>query len=228
MPTNILYDVTVDNGKYRFVYQADGFPLAFRHGEPWPVRAASMVGDKAMMALVAELSDTRDLLATATHNLSVVAGPPASEMSSEHPRFSPIVGVVAQVEVPLERVVNCIIGAIENGYSPWMHAFVHTDTPATVAALAESKDPADPMIWYARETFWRAGGQAQITFDREDDDEGDGGGTMSIGYVDFVRGLSLMASKAPRHFADLVAENDDAVTHDVFMQMVVLGDIVYG
>lgn len=151
-----------------------------------------------------------------------------TEISSEHPRFSPIVGVIAQVEVPLERVVNAIIGALEGGYSPWMHAFQHTDTPATVEALAVSKDDADPTIWYARETFWRAGGQAQVRFDRETDEEGEGGGTMSVGYLDFVRGLNLMASNAPRHFADLVAENDDAVTHDVFMQMVVLGDIVYG
>lgn len=149
-------------------------------------------------------------------------------ISDERPMFSDSMGVYATVEVPLERVVNAIIGALEGGYSPWMHAFVRSDTPATVKALAASKDPTDPTIWYAREGFWRAGGQAQITFDRETDEEGEGGGTMTVGYLDFVRGLSLMASKAPKHFADLVAENDDAITHDVFMQMVVLGDIVYG
>ncbi len=214
----ILYDVTVADGKYRFVYHDDGkTPMAYRYGEPWDAQTRDMVGHGSLMALVAEISDLREKLP--------VAEP---EISSEHPRFSPIVGVVAKVEVPLERVVNAIIGALEGCHSPWMHSFKPSDTPATVVALDASKDPAEPMIWYSRETFWRAGGQARVVFDRDTDDEGDGGGSTTVGYLDFVRGLSLMGGKSPRHFADLVNENDDAITHDVFMQYVIFGEIIYG
>jgi hypothetical protein len=41
-------------------------------------------------------------------------------------------------------------------------------------------------------------------------------------------GLQLMADKFPRHFADFMNENDDAITGDVFIQCCVLGDCIYG
>ena len=130
-------------------------------------------------------------------------------------------------DIPLERVVNCIVGFVENGYSPWAHDFLSNDDPATVAALASSKDE-ERTIWYARERFWQDKGSAHLRYDRAEDGEGEGKGSMNIGLVDLQRGLATMAEKAPEHFADLVRENDDAVTHDVFMQMVVFQEIIYG
>lgn len=130
-------------------------------------------------------------------------------------------------DIPLERVVNCIVGFIENGYSPWAHAFLSNDDPTTVAALSSSKDE-ERTIWYARERFWQDKGSAHLRYDRAEDGEGEGKGSMNIGLVDLQRGLATMAEKAPDHFADLVRENDDAVTHDVFMQMVVFQEIIYG
>lgn len=37
-----------------------------------------------------------------------------------------------------------------------------------------------------------------------------------------------MAEKSPRHFADLLSEDDDATTHDVFIQHVLFGEVIYG
>jgi hypothetical protein len=42
-----------------------------------------------------------------------------------------------------------------------------------------------------------------------------------------LAGLCRMAEKHPRHFADWRDENDDAETGDVFLQLVVLHDIVF-
>ena len=42
------------------------------------------------------------------------------------------------------------------------------------------------------------------------------------------KGLQVMADKYPSHFADLLAENDDACTGDVFLQCCVFGDAIYG
>lgn len=42
------------------------------------------------------------------------------------------------------------------------------------------------------------------------------------------RGLDLMAEKYPKHFADFMSENEDDITADVFFQLAVLGEIVYG
>jgi hypothetical protein len=37
-----------------------------------------------------------------------------------------------------------------------------------------------------------------------------------------------MAADYPRHFADLVNENDDADTGDAFVQCCVFGEVIYG
>lgn len=42
------------------------------------------------------------------------------------------------------------------------------------------------------------------------------------------KGLQIMADKYPWHFANLIEDNMDAETGDVFLQCSVLGDIVYG
>lgn len=42
------------------------------------------------------------------------------------------------------------------------------------------------------------------------------------------RGLQVMAEKYPRHFGNLISDNDDAETGDVLLQCSVLGEIVYG
>lgn len=43
-----------------------------------------------------------------------------------------------------------------------------------------------------------------------------------------TKGLQVMATKFPKHFADIVAETDDASTADVFLQCMVFGDVLYG
>jgi hypothetical protein len=42
------------------------------------------------------------------------------------------------------------------------------------------------------------------------------------------RALNRMASEHPRHFADFREGQDDATTADVFFQLCVLGEVVYG
>jgi hypothetical protein len=37
-----------------------------------------------------------------------------------------------------------------------------------------------------------------------------------------------MRDQYPRHYADLVEENDDAITGDVFLQLAVFGELIYG
>lgn len=40
--------------------------------------------------------------------------------------------------------------------------------------------------------------------------------------------LDLMAEKYPRHFADILADREDAATGDVFLQLAILGTVMYG
>lgn len=43
-----------------------------------------------------------------------------------------------------------------------------------------------------------------------------------------IAGLKIMAEKCPRHFGDVMADNTDATTADVFLQCCLLGDCIYG
>jgi len=42
------------------------------------------------------------------------------------------------------------------------------------------------------------------------------------------KGMSIMAQKYPKHWGDFIAENEDAVTGDVFLQCCVFGEVIYG
>jgi hypothetical protein len=42
------------------------------------------------------------------------------------------------------------------------------------------------------------------------------------------RGLDVLATRYPRHFADLINENTDAITADVLLQCCLFGELIYG
>jgi hypothetical protein len=125
--------------------------------------------------------------------------------------------IFAPRELKLEQITNAVVGVFEGPYSPWIHS-------------VEAKTPyeSNGTIWYAREDYWRDGGKMRLTYDDPDHGEGNGKGRAEVGLEEMISGLEKMAIHAPQHFNDLVEENDDAITHDVFMQYVILGDIIYG
>ena len=45
---------------------------------------------------------------------------------------------------------------------------------------------------------------------------------------DIEKGMRIFAKDHTRHFSDFINENDDAITGDVFLQCVVLGEAPYG
>lgn len=61
-------------------------------------------------------------------------------------------------------------------------------------------------------------------------DESDGKiiGRYPVSLKTLKKGLQLMATTQPEHFADIVSENDDATTADVLLQLTTLGEIKYG
>ena len=129
-------------------------------------------------------------------------------------------------EVSSERISYMFIGAIEGGSSYWATDCLVDDDLADAFVIPEGQ-PLAGCGWYANPAF----------FDQEDfaiivkwfaDDSSKKKTRKVIGRKDIANGLRIMANKYPRHFADMIAEEDDAATADVFFQCVVLGDIVYG
>lgn len=134
--------------------------------------------------------------------------------------------ILVPMQVDYEKVANAFIGAIEGGYSPWMHSF-HVGRDDLSATLRRAIQLADG-VWYAEASYWRDGGAAVVKFDKPDEEEGAGNGEITLSQAEIKLGLGIMATKFPAHFADMVNENDDAITHDVFAQCVILGDVIYG
>jgi hypothetical protein len=67
-------------------------------------------------------------------------------------------------------------------------------------------------------------GGAIIVMDEEEGDDKE----FRVDIEAIKRGLQIMAEKYPRHYANFVDENDDAITGDVFLQCCTFGEVIYG
>jgi hypothetical protein len=76
----------------------------------------------------------------------------------------------------------------------------------------------EPRVYQHIDYPLNAGGSLIIT-SYEDPDGINGVKAWRFDLEAAQRGLQLMAEKYPHHYADFMAENDDATTGDVFLQL---------
>lgn len=132
--------------------------------------------------------------------------------------------ILVPLEINWEHVADAMVGVVENGMSSWIDRIEPNDDEVSqdLYRSIRSKDG----IWYAVDDYWRDGGQMLVRYDK-----GTSGGedsTMVVGKAEIALGLGIMAKKYGHHFADMMNETGDAITDDVFIQCVILGEIVYG
>lgn len=127
--------------------------------------------------------------------------------------------VSISIPVPLTKIHNVLISGLEGGANYWLHSDELIDG---------YRDPSSNLVWYGHEQVFSQPFKAKLRFDDPQKDEGNGEGEREITNADLERGLMLMATKAPRHFADLLSDEVDSTTGDVLLQMILLEDIVYG
>lgn len=121
-------------------------------------------------------------------------------------------------EIPLSRIASLLVSALEGGCGYWLRIESYQEPPKPVAHL-EGLDQVYPHVDYPLTE-----GGAAICRDTEDPKRG----KLVLDLAAIKRGLDLMPVKAPRHWGDFLAENEDASTGDVFVQCCLLGEIVYG
>lgn len=147
--------------------------------------------------------------------------PPATGGSPEE---GPVVVILTEVRVDWDKILNAFIGVCETAACTyWMSSFLPTDNKESQNGVIVARENGDP--WYGSLDFWGKEGSATLTYDNP---EGDGQVSKTISEMEIVSGLNAMANKCPRHFADLIADNDDAITHDVLIQCIIFGEIIYG
>lgn len=129
------------------------------------------------------------------------------------------------VDVTDERIGCLLCGAFESGPagSPW----------ARIMDYREPEGPVTPALGgdrvYRHIDYPLAAGGAVVVRDCYAGDESDAEYTaLTLDREACERGLILMAQKSPRHWGDFLAEDDDAITADIFLQYALLGDVVYG
>jgi hypothetical protein len=124
--------------------------------------------------------------------------------------------IAVQAVVDWDKITNAIVGAFEGGSTDWLREAKYIHQPEGVEG--------NPL--YAETDFWAKGGKMGLSYDNPES----GPRTMSkvVGMLEIKAGLRSMAEKSSRHFNDLLSENDDAITHDVFIQHVLFGEIIYG
>jgi hypothetical protein len=109
-----------------------------------------------------------------------------------------------------ERVFCVLTSAFEGGSNYWISS----------VEIGDDKTGVPRMSWTFVQDIPLVGGCLEIT-----DDEGN---VHALNKDKLCEGLKTMATKFQRHFMDLITENDDAETGDVFLQCCLFGDVIYG
>lgn len=121
------------------------------------------------------------------------------------------------VDVPAQRVADLLTTAIEGGWSPWLRVV----RPLDGLPIGHH--------WYSSGDSLQIDGWGfTASYDGPGDEEGSGASVKTVVASDLSRALSLMAEKEPSQLAAFMSEDEDAVTGDVFMQLLLMGDVVYG
>lgn len=115
--------------------------------------------------------------------------------------------VNAVVKVDRDRIDTLLVGAVEGGSTYWCRSLDLT-----------------PKAWdYYKEhkNFYAAVQLGFLVVTHEGDKH-------TATEEDVTNALQLMAEKYPHHFWNVVNEQDDAETADVFLQLCCMREVVYG
>lgn len=123
------------------------------------------------------------------------------------------------IEIEQSVIAALFIGAFEGGSNYWV---------GEVNQVGGEVPSEKGVVWWGSDNIYNRHLKIEIKFDDPQKAEGNGKGKKIISYHDILSGLEKMMKDSPKHFADILAENDDANTADIFLQYVVLGEVVYG
>ena len=121
------------------------------------------------------------------------------------------------INVDPQTVQDLIVTAFEGGSNYWLG-----NSRVELVHPAYEDLPADGVVWYGnskRNVF--AEPDFKVTIDTEE-------GLETLDAAAIEKGLGVMATRYARHFADIVQDNMDADTGDVFLQCALFGEVVYG
>jgi len=123
--------------------------------------------------------------------------------------------LTVEIEITLSRVSDLLCSAFEGGSNYWYRIVAQTAPPAY--AFRVDSETIFPHLDYPL----NEGGSLRIS-------DGDDEWTLDLNLVKRGLGLFCASEKYAKHFGDFLAENDDATTGDVFLQLCLFGDVIFG
>lgn len=128
---------------------------------------------------------------------------------------------IVKINLKADRQFDVLTSAWEGGSTYWC-AIADKSLPI-VRRFRKKNDKDEPPSFV--EMVWKAvlAGETITLIDTEQNAK-----EYSFNLRTIKKGEQLMADKALHHLVDILSENDDATTADVWFQYCVLGDLIYG
>jgi hypothetical protein len=138
--------------------------------------------------------------------------------------------IVAKVPITEEQIKNLICEAFEGGSNYWCHIVGYKFPDGIVFEdFREGGRFGPPEASIGSLDYWHPSQLiplhegCAIVIQADDDKH-----RHRLDRIALFCGLQVMADKYPHHWANVVDENDDAETGDVFLQCCLFGELVYG
>jgi hypothetical protein len=129
--------------------------------------------------------------------------------------------MIVRVPVPYRTIADNLVAAFES--SSGSHYWCGE------AAYRGNLPIPEKAIWYdTPELLIQEGMIFEVHFDDPKKPEGNLDGKRYIYANDITRGLVKMSKKSPVTFGHMIAQIGDALTADVMLQYIVLGEVIYG
>ncbi len=129
-------------------------------------------------------------------------------------------GFKVQIDVSARDVASLICSGFEGGVSYWCRIMDYRE-PKVVRPVIDE----DEVFKHNDYPLLDGGAVICRVFDEGTDKKY---APLVLDRDAVQRGLTLMAEKYPRHWGDFLSTNYDACTGDVFLQLCLLGEVVYG
>lgn len=128
-------------------------------------------------------------------------------------------------------VCNLLVSALEGGSNYWYMIEESVQPKAWTFSLWREWKPGTKSPYFSDVPF-NEGGALIFSVKSEERDEDlarkEEAERYTLDREAMQRGLTLMAAESPRHYADFIAENDDAITADVWLQYCLFGEVKFG
>lgn len=132
-------------------------------------------------------------------------------------------------EVSAELVAGLLCCAFEGGSNYWyfIEDRIFPEGFSSEDYGEKGKAQVFSSYWHWAQLIPLQEGGALIISSKEGD-EINGAKKWRLDRTSIEAGLEAMRTKHPRHYGDFLAENEDAITGDVFLQLALFGQLVYG